>query len=161
MSPRILILFLSLMLIPGLCFAEFYKYKDANGVLRFTDNLGEVPKDQRENIQEYKESVTPAATEEPVKETLDLNARADQLNVERDSLAKEYAELEKDRENLEKTTRDPQNDANFEAYKKRRGDYEGDYAEYKKHDPYYMGVFQHGSMRLEVWKDLDRDLWLE
>ena len=31
----------------------------------------------------------------------------------------------------------------------------------KKHDPYYMGVFHHGSMRLEVWKDLDRDLWLE
>lgn len=118
MNPRILILFLSLMLIPGLSFAEFYKYKDANGVLRFTDNLGEVPKDQRETIQEYKETITPKATEEPVPETLDLNARADQLNVERDSLAKEYAELEKERENLEKTTRDPQNDADFEAYKK-------------------------------------------
>lgn len=51
--------------------------------------------------------------------------------------------------------------AAFEAYKKRRGDYTGPYAEYKKHDPYYMGVFKHGSMRIEVWKDLDRDLWVE
>ena len=51
--------------------------------------------------------------------------------------------------------------ADFEAYKKRRGDYEGPYAAYKEHDPYYMGVFQHGSMRMEVWKDLDRDLWVE
>ncbi len=51
--------------------------------------------------------------------------------------------------------------AAFEAYKEKRGDYSGAYVEYKKHDPYYMGVFHHGSMRLEVWKDLDRDLWLE
>jgi hypothetical protein len=116
---RILILFLGLMLIPGLCFAEFYKYRDANGVLRFTDNLAEVPENQRQNIQEYQEAVTPEATGGPVEkvQTLDLNARADQLNAERDLLAKEYAELEKERENLDKTTRDPQNDADFEAYK--------------------------------------------
>ena len=51
MSPKAIILFLSLMLVPGLCLAEFYKYRDANGAIRFTDNLGDVPKDQRENIQ--------------------------------------------------------------------------------------------------------------
>ena len=50
--------------------------------------------------------------------------------------------------------------ADFEAYKKRRGNYEGPYAEYKIHDPYYKGVFQHAGMKLEVWKDLERDLWL-
>ena len=51
--------------------------------------------------------------------------------------------------------------AAFEAYKKKRGDYSGPYAEYKKHDPYYMGVFEHNSMRMEVWKDIDKDLWIE
>jgi hypothetical protein len=51
--------------------------------------------------------------------------------------------------------------AAFEAYKERRGDYKGAYAEYKKHDPYYMGVFEHNSMRMEVWKSLEKDLWIE
>ena len=51
--------------------------------------------------------------------------------------------------------------ADFEAYKKRRGDYKGDYAEYKKHDPYYKNVFNHSGMKVEVWKDMERDLWIE
>ena len=50
--------------------------------------------------------------------------------------------------------------AAFEAYKARRGDYEGPYAEYKENDPYYRGVFNHQSMKVEVWKDLERDLWI-
>ena len=51
--------------------------------------------------------------------------------------------------------------ADFEGYKKRRGDYKGQYEEYKKNDPYYKGVFLHASMRIEVWKDLERELWIE
>jgi hypothetical protein len=51
--------------------------------------------------------------------------------------------------------------AEFEAYKARRGDYEGPYEEYKRNDPYYAGVFDHGTMSVEVWKDLERDLWIE
>ena len=51
--------------------------------------------------------------------------------------------------------------ADFEAYKKRRKDYSGPYAGYKKVDPYYMGVFQHSLMKVEFWKDLERDLWIE
>ena len=51
--------------------------------------------------------------------------------------------------------------AAFEAYKKRRGNYEGAYAEYKKHDPYYKDVFSHIGMKVEVWKGLERDLWME
>ena len=51
--------------------------------------------------------------------------------------------------------------SDFETYKKRRTGYKGPYAEYKKHDPYYMNVFIHSSMKVEVWKDIDRDLWIE
>jgi hypothetical protein len=125
MIGRIVILFLGLTLIPNLCPAEFYKYRDANGVLRFTDNLLEVPEDQREQVQEYKEIVTPEEKEEPVKKVPieDLNARATDLNAERDVLAKEYAELAKDRAELEKQTRDPQNQEEYAAYLKMVEDY--------------------------------------
>jgi len=51
--------------------------------------------------------------------------------------------------------------AKFEEYKARRGDYAGEYEEYKKNDPYYHGVFNHSTMKVEVWKDLERDLWIE
>jgi hypothetical protein len=51
--------------------------------------------------------------------------------------------------------------ADFEAYKNRRGDYKGPYEEYKRNDPYHQGVFNHSSMKVELWKDLERDLWIE
>ncbi len=51
--------------------------------------------------------------------------------------------------------------AAFEAYKERRGDYSGPYAEYRKVDPYHMDLFDHLTMSVEVWKDVDRDLWIE
>ncbi len=35
--------------------AEFYRYRDANGIIRFTDNLGEVPPDQRPEVDSYAE----------------------------------------------------------------------------------------------------------
>jgi hypothetical protein len=49
----------------------------------------------------------------------------------------------------------------FEAYKERRADYQGPYEEYKKNDPYYKDLFMHSSMRMEVWRDLERELWME
>jgi hypothetical protein len=51
--------------------------------------------------------------------------------------------------------------AAFESYKARRKDYEGPYKEYKKIDPYYMGLFEQTTMSVEVWKDQERDLWQE
>ena len=49
----------------------------------------------------------------------------------------------------------------YETYKARRKDYTGPYAEYKLNDPYYKGVFNHGTMGLEFWKDMQRDLWID
>ena len=51
---------LILLVLPMLASAEIYKYRDQNGVLRFTDNLTEVPVDQRENIDQYQEIKTAA-----------------------------------------------------------------------------------------------------
>ena len=54
---KIVFLFtLALMLLPGQGYAEFYKYKDSSGVSHFTDNLNEVPVDQRPNVGRYKEA---------------------------------------------------------------------------------------------------------
>jgi len=50
--------------------------------------------------------------------------------------------------------------SDFEKYKTRRKDYAGPYKEYKKNDPYYKGVFIHSSMKVQFWKDLERDLWI-
>jgi len=46
-----------ILFISSICVAEFYKYKDVNGVLRFTDNLAEVPEGQRPKADIYKEYV--------------------------------------------------------------------------------------------------------
>jgi len=35
-------------------FGEYYQYTDQSGVLRFTDNLANVPKDQRPDVKTYK-----------------------------------------------------------------------------------------------------------
>ncbi len=51
--------------------------------------------------------------------------------------------------------------ADFEIYKKRRANYKGSYKEYKENDPYHMGVFEHSQMKVEFWKDLERDLWID
>jgi hypothetical protein len=121
---RIMMLLMILVLIPGVCFAEFYKYRDANGVLRFTDNLADVPKHQRDNIEQYQEIITPKPAEEVEKApALDLNDRADLLNTERDLLAKEYAELAAEQNAIEKETQDTQDADAFAAYKKRIDDF--------------------------------------
>lgn len=64
------LLFLICMLLPSSVLAEYYQYRDQNGVLRFTDNLADVPEDQREQIERYTESETFVMTEEESLEDL-------------------------------------------------------------------------------------------
>lgn len=37
--------------------AEFYKYVDENGIIRFTDDITMVPREQREKLLEYQDSI--------------------------------------------------------------------------------------------------------
>lgn len=106
--------------------AEFYKYRDASGVLRFTDNLAEVPPDQRPNVSTYegvqtsgddpaKDAAAPASaeveksavvgTESGVKEDLQeerkrLEAIKQTLDKEREDLAREKEALKEERKRL-------------------------------------------------------------
>jgi len=58
------LLLLICMLLPSSVLAEYYQYRDQNGVLRFTDNLADVPEDQRQQIKSYTESEVFVMTEE-------------------------------------------------------------------------------------------------
>jgi len=125
MIARTLIILAVLSLLPIPACAEYYKYKDSNGVLRFTDNLLLVPKDQRENIQAYEEAVTPESkpeTSDVVKEGADLknkNIRIEQLNSERNSLEKSFKDLEAERIFLLESPPSPQEKEAYETHRKR------------------------------------------
>jgi len=61
-----LFLLLGLAFFPLQAGAEFYRYTDENGVLRYTDNLQEVPPEKRSQLKKYKEAeddLTPAQRE--------------------------------------------------------------------------------------------------
>ena len=125
MVVRIILLLVALSLIPMPVFAEFYKYKDANGVLRFTDNLLEVPKDQREKIQTYKEVVTPEPEpdiSDAQKEDAALknqNNRAEQINSEREVLEQSFKALDAERKSILESPTSPQEQEAYEAHKQR------------------------------------------
>jgi len=97
MMNRIVTILLVLLVLPMLVSAEIYKYRDQNGVLRFTDNLTEVPIDQRKNIEQYKEiktvpdttgqsSVNDEAAQDP-------KAMEKELTDEKEALDNEYNQL--------------------------------------------------------------------
>jgi len=102
---RIVTLFLILLALPMLVSAEIYKYRDQNGVLRFTDNLTEVPIAQRKNIDHYTEVKTApiadgqsTANEEAVR---DPKVVEKELTDEKGLLDNEYSQLMEMRNSLE------------------------------------------------------------
>ena len=123
MIVKTLTLLAVLSLFPLHAGAEYYKYKDANGVLRFTDNLLEVPENQRGDIQAYQEVVTPepeaVAPEDAEAAMKDRNSRIEQLNNEREKLEQAYKNLETERALLMESPPDPQDQEAYEAYKGR------------------------------------------
>lgn len=110
MTPRILWLIACILLAVAMAIpasAEIYKYRDADGVLRFTNNLHEVPQDQREQVESIhevkteKEPETAPVQEEAAGQQNDEMARqAEELKQEKELLDAEFAQLEEDRKLL-------------------------------------------------------------
>jgi hypothetical protein len=125
MIANTLIILAVLSLIPIPVCAEYYKYKDANGIIRFTDNLLNVPKDQRQSVQAYKEAVTPEPkleTSDELKEETTSSVetrRIEQLNNEWKSLEQLFKDLDAERTSLLESSPNPQETEAFEAHKKR------------------------------------------
>ena len=101
-----------LLLAVGPAGAEIYKYRDAQGVIRYTYDLGEVPEDQRPGVKTYEEEVssvgaTPTAPEQeeaaPVPEPESAPGDADtpvvdgqkieEMNQKKKALDQEFAGL--------------------------------------------------------------------
>ena len=104
-----------LLTVSSICFAEFYKYKDSNGVLRFTDNLAEVPENQRPKADIYKEYIskkpdTQAALTEAIEATekqatqeiLNSSSQPKDLQIQHfgNKIAKIQADLNKEYQEL-------------------------------------------------------------
>lgn len=92
--------------VPALSLAEFYKYVDENGKVRFTDNLANVPDGQRPQIKEYEEvshELTPKEKAEEQQEPTSKKTKqgAEVVTVEKDGLT-EKDEKELEGEELEK-----------------------------------------------------------
>ena len=94
------------LLLPGPLGAEFYRYRDAGGAIRYTDNIAEVPAGQRPDVQRYDTTVTPpagaadAAAAPDAPDFKDLQAARMKLNDTKAELDREYGELMKFKEAL-------------------------------------------------------------
>ena len=110
-----IVIALALMLVPFISSAEYYKYKDESGVLRYTDDINVIPKDQRPNMDAYSEPadfITPEQEQQKVEDTekaqKDAEAKRvkekDAMRVKLDNtkiaLDKEYEELKKAKQDL-------------------------------------------------------------
>jgi chromosome segregation ATPase len=122
-TNRIGTVLLVLLALPVLVSAEIYKYRDPNGVLRFTDNLSEVPAAQRENIEQYQEIKTPVGTLEQTPADAseqavvqDSKAVEKELTDEKEVLDNEYNQLTETRKSLEAAPRPstPEESADYE-----------------------------------------------
>lgn len=104
MANRIIIMLMILLALPALASAEIYKYRDQNGILRFTDNLTEVPLAQRKNVDEYQEIKTTEEVAEPAPDLTagqDPHAAEKALLDEKGALDIEYNQLVEMRKSLE------------------------------------------------------------
>jgi hypothetical protein len=61
MKQVVFVAMMGILLLSHPVWAEMYRYKDAGGVVRFTDNLANVPEKQRAGMSVYENEPSPAA----------------------------------------------------------------------------------------------------
>lgn len=122
-------------------YAEYYQYKDASGNIVFTDDLSQVPENQRPDIKTH-QSVKPTNVlirkkTEP-SEPLTQESKSKELEETKRWLANEHDELKQEKERLDamkadiKTSKDQINyntkvkiiNQRIDLYKKRLTDYQ-------------------------------------
>ena len=111
-----------LFLVSNSSYAEYYKYRDKNGVVRYTDNPLEIPKDQQENVKAYRE----IKVLEEAGEVAEVESMADieqKLRAQKSVLDKEYQGLAAERQQLEKEAKIDRTGAEYEAFEKKIVDF--------------------------------------
>jgi hypothetical protein len=141
---------LLLVLTVGPATAQFYKYKDADGNIRFTDDLSQVPPEQRESAPGYRdaepetaqtpETPDPADPELPAtgNPIMELEADRRELSERRQALEAQFDEIQEEQERLRnkpKLTSNPalvrQHNQEMAALRERIMDYEAERARYE------------------------------
>ncbi|MFP4387735.1 MAG: DUF4124 domain-containing protein [Desulfococcaceae bacterium] len=146
--PLTAILLLALTIGPAN--AQFYKYKDADGNIRFTDDLSQVPPEQRESAPGYREAEPETAqtpeTPDPADPELpatgnpimELEADRRELSERRQALETRFDEIQEEQERLRnkpKLTANPalvrRHNQEMAALRERIMEYEADRARYE------------------------------
>ncbi len=140
--PRAFVLLIIFwVLFPAATHAEIYRYTDQNGVLRFTDNIANVPESQRKDVLSCTETDDTSKPEEQVQDAVKYPTEINKFQEDRPlperlikikaELDKENAELMKQLEALSKerkilSTHKTSNDykEQLESFNKRLADYE-------------------------------------
>lgn len=89
------------IMFPSLSAAQFFKYRDETGAIRFTDDISQVPPEQRPQVKLYEESVS-VSTGEPertVSETA-ANIPADDFDAREAEIFSRKAELDAEYDRL-------------------------------------------------------------
>ena len=86
--------------------AEYYRYYDRNGNLSFTDNLGDVPFEQRKKVTRYREIISPeveprSEIKAPENNEKQLEQQIEAVKQLKKDLDGEYETLAKKRDNLQ------------------------------------------------------------
>lgn len=129
-----------IIVVIGLCWAlpsparaEFYRYRDAAGAIRYTDNLADVPPAQREGMTAYQGAPVPAETPQP-----DAGARDgrdgqpaeagpepgsreayEALQRRHQDLQREFAALQEERRELERITGQTMKETELAPYREK------------------------------------------
>lgn len=130
------LLILLVFLVTGTYFAnaQMYEYRDEDGNIRFTDDLGNVPEEKRENIKRIREVPdydTSAESQEPAPEEqetaredndseetgADLVEQGDELRREQSELKEEFERIEEEKAALGDPPGEDTPGEEFEAYR--------------------------------------------
>jgi hypothetical protein len=165
---------ISFLLFSGSAFAEFYKYTDEDGNIRFTDDINQVPAEQRSKIRSYVESQSEEVSEQATKQenpeqsepqsnipdlseenaeegSLDeLKSRIDQIKEELDQ---EYAALMKEKDQLAEERKEVKDKAQIESYNKKIESYNKRGEEFMKKQKERDALIQDFNARIEKKKD--------
>ncbi|WP_419662820.1 uncharacterized protein Dvar_32970 [Desulfosarcina variabilis str. Montpellier] len=152
---KIVIVCLAIILLPMLTSslsARIYKYIDENGQKRWTDDLSQVPVEQRESAEHF-ESVGDAsqdASSRQEKSKTDAEPEADQpshtVELTRESLLNEKSELEKQYQQIVEERKQ------IEDIKAQKGD-ATDRKELRERISAYNAKTEQYEMRLEAYKE--------
>lgn len=111
-----------LLLVPMSSNAEFYKYRDENGVVRYTDNPLEIPKDQQGNVEAYREIKTLEEAGEAA-EVESIDDIEKKLRAQKAILDKEYKGLVAERQQLEEEAKIDRTSAAYDVFEKKIADF--------------------------------------